>query len=176
MQMVIFPLRGSSLRLWDYSEQISQLSNDRLLTLRICLKSQSLDALIHIFIPTSKHRNSLVSKFSVTSEHTCPLNVYYKFCSVAQSYLILQSHGLHHARPPCPSPTTRVYSDSCPLSQWCHPTISSSVSPFSSHLPSFPASGSFPVSQFFTSGGQRIGVSASTSVLPMNIPIRTDLL
>ena len=78
-------------------------------------------------------------------------------------------HESQHARPPCPSPTPRVYSDSCPLSQWCHPTISSSVIPFSSCLQSFPASGFFPVSQFFSSGGQSIGVSASASVLPMNI-------
>ena len=80
----------------------------------------------------------------------------------------VQPHGLQHTRPPCPSPTPRVYSNSCPLSQWCHPAISSSVIPFS-HLQSFPASGSFQMSQFFTSGGQSIGVSASTSVLPMNI-------
>ena len=81
----------------------------------------------------------------------------------------LQPHGLQHARSPCPSPTPRVYSNSCPLSWWCHPTISSSVVPFSSHLQSFPASGSFKMSQFFTSGGQSIGVSVSASVLPMNI-------
>ena len=81
----------------------------------------------------------------------------------------LRSHGLQHARPPCPSPTPRVYSDSCPLSWWCHPTISSSVVPFSSHLQSFPASGSFQMSQFFPSAGQSIRVSASASVLPMNI-------
>ena len=81
----------------------------------------------------------------------------------------LQPHGLQHARPPCPSPTTRVYSNSCPLSSWCHPTISSSVVPFSSHLQYFPAWGSFQMSQFFESGGQNIGVSASASVLPMNI-------
>ena len=81
----------------------------------------------------------------------------------------LRPHGLQHARLPCPSPTPRAYSNSCPLSQWCHPTISSSVVPFCSHLWSFPASGSFPMSQFFTSGGQSIGVSASASVLPMNI-------
>ena len=80
----------------------------------------------------------------------------------------LWPHGLQHARPPCPSPTPRVYSNSCPLSQWWHPTISSSAVPFSSHLQSFPASGSFPMSQLFTSGGQSIGVSASASVLPMN--------
>ena len=76
---------------------------------------------------------------------------------------------VQHTRPPCPSPTPRVYSNSWPLSRWCHPTISSSVIPFSSCLQSFSASGSFQMSQLFTSGGQSIGVSASTSVLPMNI-------
>ena len=81
----------------------------------------------------------------------------------------LRPHGLQHSRPPCPSPTPRVYSDSRPLNRWCHPTISSSVIPFSSHLQSFPESGSFLMSQFFASGGQNIGVSASTSVLPRNI-------
>ena len=81
----------------------------------------------------------------------------------------LRPHESQHARPPCPSPTPRVYSNSCPLSQWCHPTISSSVILFSSHLQSFPASGSFQKSQLFASGGQSIGVSASASVLPMNI-------
>ena len=81
----------------------------------------------------------------------------------------LWPHELQHTRPPCPSPTLGVYSKSCPLSQWCHPTISSSVVPFSSHLQSFPSSGSFQMSQFSASGGQSIGVSASTSVLPMNI-------
>ena len=81
----------------------------------------------------------------------------------------LRPHGPQHARPPCPSPTSGVYSNSCPLSRWCHPTISSSAVPFSSHLQSFPAWGSFQVSQFFASGGQSIGVSASASVVPMNI-------
>ena len=81
----------------------------------------------------------------------------------------LRSYGLQHARPPCPSPTPGVYSNSCPLSRWYHPTISSSVVPFSSYFQSFPASGSFQMSQFFTSGGQSNGVSASASVLPMNI-------
>ena len=81
----------------------------------------------------------------------------------------LWPHELQHARPPCPSPTPGAYSNSFPLSWWCHPTISSSVIPFSSCLLSFPASGSFPMSQFFTSGGQSSGVSASASVLPMNI-------
>ena len=80
----------------------------------------------------------------------------------------LWPHGLQHARSPCPSPTPGVYSNSCPLSRWCHPTISSSVVPFSSRLQSFPASGSFPMSQFFASGGLSIGASASASVLPVN--------
>ena len=90
-----------------------------------------------------------------------------QFCrSVVSKSLWL--HELQHARPPCPSPTPRVYPNSCPLSQWCRPTVSSFVIPFSSHLQSFPASGSFQMSQFFASGGQSIAVSASTSVLPMN--------
>ena len=78
-------------------------------------------------------------------------------------------HGLQFARLPCSSPTPRAYSNSCPSSQWCHPTISSSVVPFSSCLQSFPASGSFPMSQLITSSGQSMGVSASASVLPMII-------
>ena len=81
----------------------------------------------------------------------------------------LQPHGLQHPRLPCLSPTPGAYSNSCPLSGWCHPTISSSVVPFSSHLQSFSASGSFQMSQFLTSGGQSIRVSASASVLPMKI-------
>ena len=81
----------------------------------------------------------------------------------------LRPHGLQHSRLPCPSPSPRACSNSCPSSRWCHPTISSSVIPFSSCLHSFPASGSFPMSQLFTSGGRRIGVSALASVLPMNI-------
>ena len=88
-------------------------------------------------------------------------------CSVVSDSL--QPHEPQPAGSPCPSPTFRVYSNSCPLSQWCHPPISSCVVPFSSHLQSFPASGSFQMSQFFASGGQSIGVSASASVLPMNI-------
>ena len=81
----------------------------------------------------------------------------------------LQPHGLKQTRLPCPSPTPGAYSNSCPLSQWCHPTIPSSVVPFSSHLQSFPASGSFQMSQLFASGAQSTGVSASALVLPMNI-------
>ena len=81
----------------------------------------------------------------------------------------LRPHGLWHTRPPCPSWTPRVCSNSCPLNQWCHPAISSSVVPFSSCPQSFPASGSFQMSQLFASGDQSIGVSASASVLPMSI-------
>ena len=84
----------------------------------------------------------------------------------------LWPHKLQHTRPPCPSPTPRVYPNPCPLSQWCHPTILSSVVPFSSGPQSLPASGSFPVSQLFTSGGQSTGVSASISVLPMNTQLQ----
>ena len=81
----------------------------------------------------------------------------------------LRPHESQHARPPCPSPTPKVHSNSCPSSWWCHPAISSSVVPFSSCPQSLPASGSFPMSQLFAWGGQSIGVSASASVLPMNI-------
>ena len=88
-------------------------------------------------------------------------------CSVMSDSL--QPHGLQHTRLPCPSPTLGPYSNSCPSSWWCHPTTSSSVIPFSSPLESFPALRSFPMSQFFPSGGQNIGVSALASVLPMNI-------
>ena len=96
-----------------------------------------------------------------------------QFSSVQFSHSVvsnsLRPHRPQHAGPPCLSPTPRVYPNSCPLSRWCHPTISSYVVPFSSCLQSFPASGSFQMSQFFTSGGQSIGASASASVLPMNI-------
>ena len=109
--------------------------------------------------------------FLITYEYTDIL-VYISISSVQFSCSVmsdsLQPHELQHVRLPCPSPTPRVYTNSCPLSRWCHPTISSSVVPFSSCPQSFPASGSFPMSQLFTSGGQSIRVSASASVLPMN--------
>ena len=89
----------------------------------------------------------------------------YISCSIMSDSL--WPHEPQHARPPCPSPTPGVHPNPCPLSQWCHPTISSSVLPFSSCPQSFPASGSFQMSQLFASGGQSTGVSASTSVLPM---------
>ena len=92
----------------------------------------------------------------------------------------LRPHRLQHARLPCPSLTPGAYSNSCPSCRWCHPTISSSVIPFSAHLQSFPASGSFQMSRFFASDGQSIGISASASVLPMNtqdwFPFRMDWL
>ena len=111
----------------------------------------------------------------------CSISLVIQFSSVAQLCPTLRrSHGLQHARPPCPSPTPGACSNSCPLSQWCHPTISSSVIPFSTCLQSFPGSGSFPMNQFFTSGGQSIGVLASWmneySILPMNIQDRFPLL
>ena len=90
-------------------------------------------------------------------------------CSVDQSCPTLLPHGLQHTRLPCPSPSPGAYSNSCPLSWWCHPTISSSVVPFSSCPQCFSASGSFLMNQLFVSGGQNIGASASASVLPMNI-------
>ena len=92
-------------------------------------------------------------------------NLCHIFSSVAQS---LRPHELQHARPPCPSKTPGVYSNSCPSSRWCQPAISSSIIPFSSFPQSLPASGTFPMSQIFAWGGQSIGVSALASVLPMN--------
>ena len=95
-----------------------------------------------------------------------------QFNSVKFSHSVMSDslppHGAQHTRPPCPSPTPGVYSNSCPLSRWCRPTISSSVVPFSSCPQSFRTSGSFQMSRFFKSGGQSIAVSTSTSVLPMN--------
>ena len=116
---------------------------------------------------------SWVSISSQNAKNIIISQTFHRFSSVQFNRSVLsdslQPHGLHHARLPCPSPTHRAYSNSCPLSWWCHPTISSSVIPSSSHLQSLPASGSFPMSQFFTSGGQSTKVSASASVLPMNI-------
>ena len=120
----------------------------------------------------SCHRVTLLSFLifaNITGKKCTPDN----FFSVEFSHSVmsdsLRPHGLQHARPSCPSPTPWVYSNSCPLSRWCHPTVSSSVIPFSSCLQSFPVSQCFQISQFFTSGGQSIRVSASASVLPMNI-------
>ena len=109
--------------------------------------------------------------FKATS-NSCKFFFFFFFASVQFSHSFvsdsLQLHEPQHVRPPCLSPTSGVHSNPCPSSRWCHPAISSSVIPFSSCPSSFPASGSFQMSQLFTSGGQSIGVSASTSVLPMN--------
>ena len=117
---------------------------------------------------SSIQKRQLVLWFLV---HKKPSNIFLDFsqfnCSVMSDSL--QPHGLQHTRLPCPSPSPREGSNSCPSSRWCHPIISSSVVPVSSCLQSFPASGSFQMSQFFASVGQSIGVSASTSVLPVNI-------
>ena len=142
----------------------------------ICHEGMGLDAMILVFwMLRFKWAFSLSSftlikrLFSSSSLSAIRVVFYLQFSSVAQSCLTLQAHGLQHTRLPCPSPTPGAYSNSCPLRRWYHPTISSSVIPFSSHLQSFPASGSFSVSLFFASGGQSTGVWASALVLPMNI-------
>ena len=103
---------------------------------------------------------------------TCQFSYSFPYGSVQFSHWVVSAslwpHGLQHSRPPCLSPTLRACSNSCPSSRWCHPTISSSVIPFSFCLQSCPASGSFQMIQVFASGGQSIGISALTSVLPMN--------
>ena len=109
-------------------------------------------------------RNNLL-KISRTPSKTYLASVQFSHSVVSDS---LWPHESQHTRPPCPSPTPRVYPNPCPSSQWCHPAISSSVVPFSSCPKSFPALGSFPMSQLFAWGGQSIGVSASISVLPVN--------
>ena len=119
-----------------------------------------------------KSNETISEGFTHTHAHACTCTQQWTWlllfsCSVLSDSL--RPHGLQHARLPCPSPTPRVYSNSCPLTRWCHPTISPSVVPFSSCLQSFPASGSSPMSQFFTSGGQSIEASALASVFPMNI-------
>ena len=115
----------------------------------------------------------LVVFISVSSKSILITSTFYPVYSVQFSRSVMSDslgpHGLQHARLPCPSPTPGACSNSCPSSGWCHPTISSSAIPFSSCLQSFPASGSFLMSQFFPSGGQSIGASASASVLLMNI-------
>ena len=123
------------------------------------------------FIPESQH--FCIWKFILRKYLSCLQRFRFKDISVQFSHLVLSDYlwpnGWQYARPPCPLPTPRVYSNSCPLSSRCHPIISTSVIHFSSCLQSFPESVSFQMSQFFASGGQSIGVSASTSVLPKNI-------
>ena len=124
--------------------------------------------LVYADTPTSTHMDwEVVLHWAPDPNHSLFLGSV-QFCHSVVSNS-LWTCGLQHTRPPCLSSTPRVYSTSCPLSWWCYPTISSSVIPFSFRLQSFPASGSFPMSQFSASGGKSIGVSASVSVLPMNI-------
>ena len=129
-----------------------------------------------IYIISTKFFDSisaLLQKREKTTLNYSSYMIFFHCCSVQFSRSVvsdsLRPHGMQHTRLPYPSPTPGPYSSLCPLSQWCHPTISFSVIPFSSRLRSFPASGSFQMSQFFEWGGQSIGVSASASVLPMNI-------
>ena len=139
------------------------------------LSLSPLNATIKIPNQHQVYVNSLVSSGRVTAQSSVVGTRYMgvQFSSVQFSCSVvsdsLRPHELQHARPSCPLPTPRIYSNSCPLSWWCYPTISSSLVPFSSCLQSFRALGSFQISQFFMSGGQSIGVSVSASVLPMNI-------
>ena len=118
-----------------------------------------------------KHLDSCCLSFSpvLSSHHSYKISHSFETVRLLSHVWHFAPNGLLHTRLPCPSSTPGVYSNSCPLSWWCHPTISSSVVPFSSCLQSFPTSGPFPMSQFFASGGQNIRVSVSISVLPMNI-------
>ena len=121
-----------------------------------------------IFASTDKHSLSLLNFHTLCNviiANTCFSSVQFSRSVVSDS---LWPHEPQHSRPPCLSPTPRVHPNTCPLSQWCHPAISSSAVPFSSCPQSFPAIGCFPTSQLFALGGQSIGLSASTSVLPMN--------
>ena len=125
----------------------------------------------HFFFNVSLNQDT-GKYFRVKKVHDSARYWYFSYSSVQFSRSVLSDslrpHGPQHTRPSCPSPTPRVYPNSCPSSRWCRSTISSSIIPFSSRLQSFPASGSFQMSQLFASGGQSVGVSASTSVLPMN--------
>ena len=124
--------------------------------------------IFHVFY-IYENINIYMFSFVIVSSELMRLSICCYCCSVAQSCLTLWRHKVQYARLPHPSLSPWVCSNSCSLSRWCHPTISSSVTPFSSCLRFFPASGSFPMSHVFASGGQSIGASASASVLPMNI-------
>ena len=123
---------------------------------------------IHNSTKLEKNENVINNRIDIEKRNSLPSSVQFS-SSVAVVSNSLWSNGLQHARLPWPSSTPGTCSNSWPSSQWCHPTFSSSVVPFSSHLQSFPLSGSFPISELFTSGGQSVGVSASASVLPPNI-------
>ena len=146
------------------------LKNDRMISVRFQGKPFSI-TVIQVYDPTTnaKEAEQFYEDPQDLLELTPKKDVLFISSSVVQSYPTLQPHELQHARLPGPSPTPGACSNSCPSSWWCHPTTWSPVVPFSSCLQSFPASGSFQMSQFFASGSQSTGVSASASVLPMNI-------
>ena len=149
--------------------QIAKRLMKRCLTSLTVREMQIITTMRYHFTPV---RIALKSLQITNVERVWRKNTTLLHCSVQFSHSVvsdsLRPHSLQHARLPCPSSIPRACSNSCPLSQWCHPTILSSVIPFSSRLQSFPASGSFPMCQLFTSGGQSIGVSASASVFPVN--------
>ena len=130
-------------------------------TIHICKKFHNFQGTFTFLISTELHNTLKRGK----RYHFHLVSVHFSHSVMSDSQ---RCHRLHHIRLPCPSPTTGAYSNSCPSSRWCHSTISSFVVPFSSHLQSSPASGSFQMSQFLSSGGQSIGVSVSASVLPMD--------
>jgi len=151
----------SSSHVWmwelDFEEGWGSLSS-----IHFSLVARSRQFTCYTIHPFKVYHSICVSIFTALCNHSV------QFSSVAQLCPTLQPNRLQHTRPPCPSPAPGVYSNPCPLSQWCHSTTSSFVIPVFSRLQSFPASGSFPMSQLFASGSQSIGVSASTSVFPMN--------
>ena len=177
-----FPSSSHSFSFFFHSFSISANNSHFLLYLDSHFISPIVYSLLPSFIRKSLLKFHLPSaQFSLSSQKISwpkSLSFSYMYCYSSPFITVqfsrsvvsdsLWPHGLWHDRPPRPSPTPRVYSNSCALSWWCHPTISSSVFPFSSCLQSFLVSWSFQMSQFFVSGGQSIGVSASASVLPMN--------
>ena len=159
---------GRTEQLWQrlYGLQSQKYSLSGLLPKKLCCPSSRVTLRINTNL-TYSLENPPSQPFWNTN-HICsfPISVQFSRSVVSNS---LQPHRLQYTRLPCPSPIPRAYSNSCPSSRWCHPTISPSVVPFSSYLQFSPASGSSPISWLFTSGGQSIGVSASASVPPMNI-------
>ena len=129
------------------------------------MQNRQIDRPLRLMIKHCLTLNFMIRKAKYKMWYTC----FSTLSSVSQLCPTFQPHEPQNARPPCPSPTPGVHLNPCPLSRWCHPTIPSSVVPCSSCPQSFPASGSFQMSQLFNSGGQNIGVSASTLALPMNI-------
>ena len=152
------------------SHPVSPLTSFLWFPPKIFYTNVCISACVSVAAEKHSHKYSLTflplrNEVYAPSPWVCISSVQFRHSAMSDS---LQPHGLQHTRPPCPLPTSRVYPDSCPLSQWCHSTFSSSVIPFSAYPQSFPASGSFQMSQLFAPGGQSIGVSTSTSVLQMN--------